>query len=631
MLDILRRMKRRFPRWRVVCAHANHHPWLAKAARSGRAGLIGFALLGIQTVSAQQPSATPSPDAQAILQRALLVRTPYEPKIAIETSEQWLKETREKMAATCEAAKKVIASAAQDGRLKEPAITFLRARLDRIAAHPLEFQGSDSWLRITPRVPRLEELDAALDRVEQIHNESRASFTHREEAYRGAERELRRLTEQGTKPSDVTRLRRYLAFLRELTTADTSDVRRVAILEWMTENLEALFDAFQKKDFAAMDRVFVKLPDQYPRFIAIGTTSWEANYVRNRLLGEEVAKVQAVFEEAVLSRKPKTDCQKRMRELEQLILRVSLSEKYSPYFLPMFTQERIEETLALYREVLTDLPHAEGRGIGPVLAPKARLKGETGLTASAEFKAFAAELLAKRPKQKDEQRDAVVVALEEQRLVDWVAEQLAAARTPEDLLRLIDLLPKADAETNPGETGVRWSVVRSDLSRIARWWVRGWGNQTFPFARLGDSPKWVEPLDQLSWRATREILAKHVDAPELLQPPLAELPLSEAVQRIAEAAGQKGDWIRVQRLWGGLAPLILRAEDQRVIRDRRDAVTNFLAAQHMEAAGCYREAVQAYRQTFARTERPLPSKEAGERLEALRKTHPEAFESSAPQ
>ena len=135
-------------------------------------------------------------------------------------------------------------------------------------------------------------------------------------------------------------------------------------------------------------------------------------------------------------------------------------------------------------------------------------------------------------------------------------------------------------------------------------------------------------LRKLRERVKRDVIAERLQAPELRQPPLAELPVNVAAAKLADAAAEKADWKRAYDLVlvaesGERAPRFAVAPSA-----RSQAIHSYLTALNLEKAEQYREAIAAYQLVLQNVTDRVPTQEATDHLKALRKTHPEAF--SAP-
>jgi hypothetical protein len=101
---------------------------------------------------------------------------------------------------------------------------------------------------------------------------------------------------------------------------------------------------------------------------------------------------------------------------------------------------------------------------------------------------------------------------------------------------------------------------------------------------------------------------------------------SQFLVRLADEATAKGDWDKVQRVLDAYRLSAFASRAPAWLQGEITACAAFLTGQNFEKAGQFALAVSSYQNVLRQSgSKHAPLKEAGERLAAIKKAHPEAF------
>jgi hypothetical protein len=209
--------------------------------------------------------------------------------------------------------------------------------------------------------------------------------------------------------------------------------------------------------------------------------------------------------------------------------------------------------------------------------------------------------------------------------------RLAALKTPADLEALAAELSKSESESRDGREPEMPRGLASQLNALAAAWASASPNLLIR-QNYGDSGdlRFATEIGGLRQRIERDVLARILRAPELNQPPLAELAPEAAIEKLGDQFAEKGEWRRLLQL------IETRAGQGRYDGspprdgDLASAVRAFLAAQNFELAEQWADAVLSYKTVLRTPSERAPVKQAAERLKELNKQHPEAFTAPKP-
>lgn len=200
-----------------------------------------------------------------------------------------------------------------------------------------------------------------------------------------------------------------------------------------------------------------------------------------------------------------------------------------------------------------------------------------------------------------------------------VTDAASAAALAEDL--------QAEQQTTPNRREEFGALV-NDLRRLAALWnAEGRPNSFAEMHDGGAAHPWTASVRALRMRAVREQLARRLNAPELLKPPLDAMPPEAAVRQLGREFFEKKEWMRLHTLLSDSAPFM--AGNPSVMQgDELRGVRALLAGQNFERAEQFAEAVQSYRSALICIGELVPVDAVAERLKALKGEHPEAFSAS---
>lgn len=188
-----------------------------------------------------------------------------------------------------------------------------------------------------------------------------------------------------------------------------------------------------------------------------------------------------------------------------------------------------------------------------------------------------------------------------------IRNELAAVRNLSELRRLLKNFAEPRAQSD-------LTTLTQQMQTLAAAWesqnLSGIRN-----ARLGAEFK------QLQSAAEREVCAHVLRANELLQEPLKEKPVGEAIGLLVNQLDQQREWQRLFHLFGdGVKNRVF--SDQAKAEGDRTALRAFLSAQSFERAEQWSEAVNGYQAAQICFAPETMKREAEQRLEALQKDHP---------
>jgi hypothetical protein len=154
------------------------------------------------------------------------------------------------------------------------------------------------------------------------------------------------------------------------------------------------------------------------------------------------------------------------------------------------------------------------------------------------------------------------------------------------------------------------------------------GRFNFSLLQLAEPSRhrWQKQTSEVRARFARQALASQLGAPEIMRAPLEAAALEKAVLQLADEAAKKREWRKVYdmlRVCNGAGDRFGSGRDP--IGDEIGGIADFFTGQRFEKAEQWAEAITSYQNVLRRMGNRLPVAEATERLQALKREHPEAF------
>ena len=229
--------------------------------------------------------------------------------------------------------------------------------------------------------------------------------------------------------------------------------------------------------------------------------------------------------------------------------------------------------------------------------------------------------------------ESSITAVQAQK-VEKIRARLAAIKTAAELEEYAAELAAAGS-VEESEEGMRdaWlSSFAQELSLLAAQWITGSVGE-ISSGRYSTSSgsnlrnRFSRELAALRKLAERESVSRTLRAPELLQAPLLEQPIGSAVESLCDDLAKRAEWRRLYRV---LESYLSRFGGTRPPDPTLTALQSYFAGQNLELAEQWKDAVAAYKEVLKTVSERVPVKEVGERLKALKKDHPEAFNETTP-
>jgi len=111
--------------------------------------------------------------------------------------------------------------------------------------------------------------------------------------------------------------------------------------------------------------------------------------------------------------------------------------------------------------------------------------------------------------------------------------------------------------------------------------------------------------------------------------PKAAEPLESYIHRVAAQAVKQDDWQLVRSALEVYRSSISNVSAPQWLSSDIESIGYYLAARNQETAGLHAQAISSYQRVLRGSGRYIPAKSIGERLDQLKKSHPEAFEEAA--
>lgn len=232
------------------------------------------------------------------------------------------------------------------------------------------------------------------------------------------------------------------------------------------------------------------------------------------------------------------------------------------------------------------------------------------------------ELLAKWNRQVSEAADAALLHFQEQ-----LRAKLNAVKQPADLDAVVAELEEQERAEKGEDEPKPPKGLSGELASFAAAWSAANSDRMFGRGMGENNPKaggYGPEVNNLRQRIERDILSQSLQAPELIQPPLASQPLAAAISKFCDQLGAEGQWRRALQILEGL-PERIKTANPRIV-ETIAPVRSYVAGQNFEHAEVWADAAKAYKSVLGAATDATLVKDATERLKALAKDHSEGFE-----
>jgi hypothetical protein len=177
-----------------------------------------------------------------------------------------------------------------------------------------------------------------------------------------------------------------------------------------------------------------------------------------------------------------------------------------------------------------------------------------------------------------------------------------------------------------------WPALMAELQALASIWSSSNAalleRREEADVRVGSPHMFSAELRAIRERIERDVLSKTLRLPELLDPPLAQLPPDAAIERVCRDLAQRSDWRRMYEVIHARESMRRGRGDGRP-DETLAALRSFMAGQNFELAEQWADAVAAYKLVLQTVSDLAPTQAAAERLKVLAKEHPDVMRKSA--
>jgi hypothetical protein len=548
---------------------------------------------------------------------------------------------------------KAVTEAMKAGRIKPSTAAFYQDALDKFVPgegllpeferlyFPPKFDTSEEMEPINFAWTALrEEVQRASARVAELNTQfANAASDALQQAGRSAE-----------KPEELDELDRLFsawAKLPEVTTRSSMSRGPRDSLQRLAGVVRAVLSAMQANDPAGAAAAFNRLNANSMNMMDIRSGNLPIRVdtfledFRARIttpLLKQVTEAQREVEKGIMEERPHDDVEKALTAFQKgtamldRIRNAARNNSYTP-----FTEQN--QMVSQYRASLALVESMKVETEGENYPSVPQFPSDTTYPIGPEFRTYLLKLTAKLAahrressarleKRREEEQRVRAAEVEKARrdattqMMKTYRARIAAVKTPEDLLALADELGVA----NSGDERSGFPQLSLELRSVAGWWLDGSpparGNPEAAYADpYGRSHQFVGEMHALRGRVLREIAAKRLKLPQILEPPFREMDAREALQKVAEETATRGDWKKVNEILEMLAQWTAPAAGPE--RERLLAIRNYLIAQNLESAGQHQQAALAYLAVIRAVGDALPTKEAAEHLKRIQSEHPE--------
>ena len=211
---------------------------------------------------------------------------------------------------------------------------------------------------------------------------------------------------------------------------------------------------------------------------------------------------------------------------------------------------------------------------------------------------------------------------------------LAGVKTLDDLPKALGELQKLRQSERRGFAD-SFSAPSNDLARMNAAWAAAKVGQYSSAITYVTSPEtspntWTPELIRIEGMLFSAVLPKFLALPDNPQPKPGENS-SEFLLRLADEASTKGDWDRLRRVLEAYRIKAFASRSPSWLDADISGCTAFLTAQNLEKAGRLGPAILAYQRVLRSPGKYSPVAQASERLGALQREQPTAFNEAVRQ
>ncbi len=539
------------------------------------------------------------------------------------------------------AALEAIAAAAKSGTIKSPEESRHRSAVQRAYNRDTGFAFASMLANQAASAPEpiaaaITELDIEIKRAI-----ARAAILAKAQAV-AAGQALAKIAENGSKPEELDAIDKQIALGHELVyrhdgVPPDPGSFGFEILDQLSRLTRVVLEGMQKSDADLIAAALTRFPSV--------PTSWnslplEVESVKRSLLSRSSASYLATARDAfTAAQRAIIDGQSRQAMEDKIVAFQKAAGDLSRIqrSSPVSDGRRTDTNNVVYalRSTAEAIQWLKNDNAEPMALNPPGIPEDSEFPVTAEYRAFVLGLMPKFTERRNlveareeiRRRDAERTARElaekearealEQRRKAY-SQRIAAADSPEAILSLANEF-SASARM---QDLAQFNSVQAEPRRAAACWLE---SNPIPFTsaeRGYESHPFVIEMGQVRERVNRDVAAKRLPAPQLLQEPLATMPLRDALEQILRESAEKRDWKQSLEILRFLA--LGEGGVSGPANDRYKAVHSYLTGLNLEAAGQFSEAADAYLIVLRTVGDPLPMKEAAEQLKKLRATQPKA-------
>lgn len=532
------------------------------------------------------------------------------------------------------AALDAITAAVKASTIKRPEESKYRFAVENAYRRNSGFVFSENLTRQISSAPPPDSIAVALSALEAEIKRAIARAGELEKSHAdNAARALGKIAESGTKPEELDAVDKQIALGREATLPhdNLSGEATFNALEQLSRGTRALLDGMQKQDAEMVTAAFYRFHGVPPARNALPA---EIDNLKRTLQARSTAIFQAKARDsfAAVQRALIDGLSRQLVEDKIVAFQKAAADLAQTQRSSQFNEGRrgdANNVVQSFRSTAEVIQWLKNENAEPMAMNPPSIPEDSEFPVTAEYRTFVLALMPKfterrnllqareEVRRRDAERKALEqaetearAALEERRKA--FSQRIAAADSPETILALAnDLVSPSRAQELAS-----FRSVQAELRQAAACWLE---SNPIPFnsAERGyESHPFVIEMRAVRERVNRAVAVKRLPAPQLLEAPLAALPLREALEQVLRDCAGKGDWKQSLEILRFLA--LGEGAASGPANDRYKAVHSYLTGLNLEAAGQLAEAADSYLIVLRTVGDPLPMKEAAEQLKKVR-------------